>query len=208
MSRAEKYNFVIFPIYRYATIYCDQSYFNDNFEEILKILGKHYFNEPSLGTDGICSRIKDKINREWHLNGLKKSTHQKRVSTNQIKTIRRTFQKLRDKEQNYIRLPFSVVPILFFILNLLNSIPVAELDNSEKKFINTFANSGKTIKEMLYDFHANIFTKEYNIFYSNLSDEKLKNKFQKLYANLTNRLSIMNCTYRNVNWNDLSQYII
>lgn len=208
MARKEEYNFVIYPTYRYVTLNCNQVYFNTDFEKILKILGKYYFNEPSLGTDGICSRIKDRINCEWHLNGFKMSIQQKRVSTNQIKTIRRSFRKLRDIGQNYIRIPFSVVPILFFILNLLHCIPVTDLDHEEKQFMNSLIKGGKTISEQLYDYYVSTFLKEYDIICSKLTDEELINKYKKLYANLTNRLSIMNCTYCDIDWDELPKYII
>ena len=203
----EKYNLVIYPTYRYVTLNCNQDYFNSEFDKILRILGKYYFNKPSLGTDGICSLIKDKINQEWHLNSLKKSIQQKRVSTNQVKTIRRAFRRINDENQHFIRIPFSVVPIMFFTLNLLHSIPISELNNSEKQFMNILIN-GNDIKKCLYDFHTSIFLKKYSIIMSSITDDELKDKYQRLYANLTDKSSVINNRYSEIKWSELTQYII
>lgn len=207
MGKMEEYNLVIYPTYRYVTLNCNQDYLNTEFDKILKILGKYYFNKPALGTDGICSLIKDKINQEWHLNSLKKSIQQKRVSSNQVKTIRRAFRRIKDKNQHFIRIPFSVVPILFFILNLLHSIPISELNDDEKQFMDSLTN-GNEIRKCLYNYHTSVFFKKYSIIMSNITDEELKDKYQRLYANLTDKSSVINNTYSEIKWIELTQYII
>lgn len=207
MGMIEEYNLVIYPSYRYVTLNCEQNYFNMEFDKILSIIGRHYFNKPSLGADGICSLIKDKINQEWHLNSLKKSIQQKRVSSNQVKTIRRAFRRIKDRNQYFIRIPFSVVPILFFILNLLHSIPVSELNDDEKKFIN-FLSNGNEIRKCLYDYHTGIFLNKYSTIMLSIADEELRDKYQRLYANLTYTSSVVNKTFGEINWAELAQYII
>jgi len=60
-------------MYKYAKIHCKDSYTNANFDNILDIIGKYYFHRDDLGINGVCALIKDEINKEWHLNGLRKS---------------------------------------------------------------------------------------------------------------------------------------
>lgn len=60
MNFLQNYSMVIYPAYSYVTIDCNVEYFNDNFDKMLKVIGKHYWDDDSIGTDKICSLIKDK----------------------------------------------------------------------------------------------------------------------------------------------------
>ncbi len=204
MRNFQKINVVVFHTYRYATFNCENIYFNTNFDAILKELGKFYFKRPDLGVNGVCSLIKDEINKEWHLNGLKKKVQLKRVSTNQIKTIRRSFHKLRDKDENFIRIPFNVVPIFFFILSLLK-----QIDN-ENSNVNKLIQSMNfnTIGEYIYDYHMQIFKTNYKKRVALLTDPALKNKYLTLEANLIGFHTIMNKYFRDIEWDKKESYII
>ena len=120
--KLENYNAVIFPHYRYATFNCNDLYINKNFDDILRIIGKYHFNVTEIGLNAICSKIRDEINKEWKLNSFKKRIRLKKVSTNQIKSIRREFNKIRNKNEKFIRIPFDVVSILFYIMQLFNKV--------------------------------------------------------------------------------------
>lgn len=151
--------------------------------------------------------IRNKINREWHLNGFKKSVQKKRISTNQIKAIRRSFQRVCNRT-HFIRIPFHSVPIIFFILNMLNNIPVGELSADEKKYLNAMVNESTTVGNFLFKFHTTLFYRNYRNIVYHISDFELLSLYDTLYANLHDSKSVMNCSYSQVNWNELDQYII
>lgn len=208
MKTLQNYNVIIYPTYRYVTIDCDVVYFNDNFDTILKIIGNHYWDEYNIGTDKICALIKDKINHDWKLNGFKRSVQRKRVSTNQIKAIRRSFQRINNHNRKFIRIPFHSVPIIFYILNMLHIIPIGELSADEKSYVNTLADSLQTLGELIFPFHTALFDKNYNNFLFHIEDLELIALYGKLYANLHDPSSVMRCRYDLVDWNMLNQYII
>lgn len=207
MRMLHNYNVIVYPANRYVTLGCDDVYFNANFDIMLKIISNHYWDEENIGTDKICSLIRDKINREWHLNGFKKSVQKKRISTNQIKAIRRSFQRVCNRT-HFIRIPFHSVPIIFFILNMLNNIPVDELSMEEREFLNAMNNDTSTVGVFLFEFHTALFDKNYRNIVYNLHDFELIDLYNTLHANLHNPTSVMNCSYSQVNWEELEQYVI
>ena len=126
---------VLFPIRRYATLECPKIIANNNFDDILRKIGKFYYNLPDdISLNRICSIIKDEINKKWHLNRLRKRAQFKNVTTNQIKSIRFSYTKLMGGP-NYIRIPFNVVPILFFILYIYKK---TYLNNYEEDCIGNY----------------------------------------------------------------------
>lgn len=207
MKMLQKYNVIVYPANRYVTLDCDDVYFNDNFDMMLKIISNHYWDEEYIGTDKICSLIKDKINHEWHLNGFKKSVQKKRISTNQIKAIRRSFQRVCNR-RHFIRIPFHSVPIIFFILNMLNNIPVDELSVDERKFLNDMDNETTTVGDFLFEFHTALFDQNYRSIVYHLNDFELIDLYNTLNANLHHPTSVMNCSYSQVDWEKLDQYVI
>lgn len=204
MKFLEKYNPVILPTYRYATLPCSEMFQNINFDEILKEIGKFYFHQPEAGLNAVCTLIRDEINREWKLNGYKKRARMKRVSTTQIKTIRRAFFKITSGEEKYIRIPFNVVSILYFIINLLNRI---EDENSSIHKYFTLMNK-TCISDYLYSKHTKIFRENLVKRKNQLTDEELKCKYDKLNANLTGQYSIMQKKHSDVDWDNGEEYII
>ena len=204
MKFSEKHNPVILPTYRYATLPCSEIFENLNFDDVLRELGKFYFHQPEAGLNTICTLIRDEINCEWRLNGLKNRFKMKRVSTTQIKTIRRAFFKITNGDEKYIRIPFNVVSIIYFIINLLNRI---EDENSSirKHFI---AMNKTCISDYLYPDHTKIFKDNFDKRKNQLTDEELKWKYDLLKANLTGQYSIMQKKYSDVDWNNNSEYII
>lgn len=208
MKMLQKYNVIVYPAYRYVTLDCDGVYFNDNFDIMLKIIGNHYWDEDGIGTDKICSLIKDEINKEWHLNGFKKSVQKKRISTNQIKAIRRSFKRVCNRNRHFIRIPFHSVPIIFFILNMLNKIPVEELSVDEEKYLLAMVNKSTTVGNFLFKFHITLFDENYRNLLYHISDSELLSLYDTLNANLHDSKSVMNCSYSQVNWDQLDQYVI
>ena len=128
----------------------------------------------------------------------------KRISTNQIKTIRRSFLKVRNR-QNFIRIPFEVVSILFFILQLLNRI---ENENDVLKHIKNELNN-MSIGDYLYQHHTYVFSQEYKVKMNALRDEPfMLAKYQHLEANLIGGYSIMAKRYDEIDWDNANDYII
>lgn len=41
MKMLQKYNIIVYPTNRYVTLDCDDVYFNDNFDIMLKIISNH-----------------------------------------------------------------------------------------------------------------------------------------------------------------------
>lgn len=204
MNRFENYNPIVLPSYRYATFPCKQIFNNENFDNVLKAIGNFYFHKPEAGLNAICTLIRDEINKEWRLNSLKKRVRLKRVSTTQIKTIRRAFIKISNDEEKYVRIPFDVVSIIFFIISLLNRI-----ENQEDSIQNIFAEMDKTcISDYLYKEHTLLFQKNYMKRRNQITDIELQKKYDLLNANLLGRYSIMRCKYFEVDWDNNSLYII
>lgn len=134
-KKQKNVNAVLFPIRRYATLECPKIIANNNFDDILRKIGKFYYNLPDdISLNRICSIIKDEINKKWHLNRLRKRAQFKNVTTNQIKSIRFSYTKLMGGP-NYIRIPFNVVPILFFILYIYKK---TYLNNYEEDCIGNY----------------------------------------------------------------------
>lgn len=134
-KKQKNVNVVLFPIRRYATLECPKIITNNNFDDILRKIGKFYYNLPDdISLNRICSIIKDEINKKWHLNRLRKRAQFKNVTTNQIKSIRFSYTKLMGGA-NYIRIPFNVVPILFFILYIYKK---TYLNNYEEDCIGNY----------------------------------------------------------------------
>ena len=134
-KKQKNVNVVLFPIRRYATLECPKIIANNNFDDILRKIGKFYYNLPDdISLNRICSIIKDEINKKWHLNRLRKRAQFKNVTTNQIKSIRFSYTKLMGGP-NYIRIPFNVVPILFFILYIYKK---TYLNNYEEDCIGNY----------------------------------------------------------------------
>lgn len=208
MNFLQNYSMVIYPAYSYVTIDCNVEYFNDNFDKMLKVIGKHYWADDSIGTDKICSLIKDKINHDWKLNGFKKSVQKKRVSTNQVKAIRRSFQRICNHKKKIIRIPFHSVSIIFFILDMLHRIPIGELSADERRYVDALANSFQTVGETFFQFHTALFNNDYKNFLFHIDDLELIDLYNTLYANLNDRSSVMRCRYDLIAWNRLNQYII
>ncbi len=204
MRKIDSYCFVINPTIRYATFACDEIFLNLNFDDLLRDIGKYYFKKPNVGLNGICSLIKDEINREWHLNKLRKSIRRKKVSTTQIKTIRRSFVKINNSNEKYIRIPFDVVSILFFILTILKRID----DNNFNKEKYVRIMNEKTIGTYLYERHTDIFSREYDNRIMHLSDPLLIEKYKTLSSLLTGYNTFMNHYFDDIDWNNSSEYKI
>lgn len=204
MPEFGEYNLAVYSIYKYVKLTCKDRYFNENFDKLLLIIGKCYFNKPDKGVNGVCSLIRDEINKEWHLNGLRKSKQLKKVTTKQIKTIRRSFRAIGNKNENYICVPFNVISIFFFILHLFKLIDDEILE--KKEYMRSMKDD--TIKEFLYKYHSKIFKKEYDNIIFHLTEEKLIKNYNELYANLEEYESFFNDTYSNIDWNKLSKYAI
>ena len=200
MKYLDNYCPVILPTYRYVTISCKESVKNNNFDSVLKEIGTHYFHDAEAGVNGICSLIRDEINREWRLNGSKKHQSLKRVTTTQIKTIRRSFSRINStNEQQFIRIPFDIVPILFFILTLLNGI------GSGSPSVNQLFVAMNKVKigEYLYAEHTKLFEDNYPQRMNQITDPTLQAKYAVLKANLQSPTSIMQQRYSEVNWNNI-----
>lgn len=202
--REANYNIVLFPRYLYANCPCSDQYNNTNFDAILREIGYHYFHRPDLGVNGVCSLIKDEINNEWHLNGLKKSIRLKRVTTNQVKSIRRSFNSVKDKNLLYVRLPFNIVSIIYFIMSLVSQI---QDDSSIARHCIQEMNR-TNIGEYLYAYHISAFEEKYVKINGHLSDQELCAKYDELHARLTGFNTIMTNTFKDIPWNSLNAYII
>lgn len=204
MNGIEEYSFVMLPIYRYVTIPCDEKYQNKNFDELLLLIGRYYFKNPSLGINRVCALIKDEINAEWHLNRLRKSIQRKKITTMQVKSVRRSFSRIHDAGQQFIRIPFNIVPIFFYILSLLSQISEENLAAYE------FASRMNTciIGDYLYNYHTKEFVKKYPIYSKRISDKSLVGKYLKLNSNLTGPQSFMQHYFKDIQWNKLDSYII
>lgn len=189
-------NFVFFPIQRYATINCEEKIININFDEVLREIGKFYFKLPDdVGLNRICSMIKDKINKTWHLNRLRKRAKFKNVTTNQIKSIRHSFNKLRNNA-DYIRIPFNVVSILFFIICMY----VSQTENPN------FEQTNKKVEEENigdYFYKEHLETARNNLLpkAAIISDPSLAGKYTTLYNDLTNIGSLMEKHFSDIDWN-------
>mgnify|MGYP004669858405 CR=1 FL=1 len=204
MKKLDSYSFTIYPNLRYAEFLCDDKIFNTNFDELLMDIGKYYYKKTDIGVNGICALIRDEINKEWHLNKLRKRIQLKKVSATQIKTIRRSFLKINDSNQNYIRIPFDVVSILFYIIKILYSIENENFDKS--KYIN--AMNKTTISQYLYKEHTQIFNEQYLNKINCLSDRALIEKYNRLYSMLTGFDSFLSHSFKDIDWNKSNQYVI
>lgn len=204
MKKQHEYNVVVFPHYRYATLDCSEQYTNVHFDECLALIAKYYFKDMSAGPNHTCTLIRDEINSEWHLNGFRASIRRKRVSTNQIKTIRRSFNKLKNKEENFVRLPFDVVPIFFFIMSLLAQI--SEESGVAKEFISRM--NVDNVRNYIYPYQSEVFRQQYETYMNNLTDPVLRAKFMQLHANLFGPDTFMIHRFSEIVWNDIEQYRI
>ncbi|MBQ6265314.1 MAG: hypothetical protein IJJ61_05545 [Clostridia bacterium] len=204
MKLIKEYNPVILPTYRYATFPCDIFFENINFDNILKEIGKHYFHNPEAGLNTICSLIRDEINIKWRLNGFKTRARMKRVSTNQIKTIRHSFIKATNNKEKFIRIPFDAVSILFFIIKMLNSIE----KNNPSVEAHIKAMDNETIGDYSYSKHIEIFNDNIDRRLNQLTDAELIDKYKSLRANLTGQYSIMLKNHSEVNWENDDEYRI
>ena len=210
MNRFENYNPIILPTYRYATIPCDTMFINENFDNVLKAIGKFYFHKPEAGLNSICTMIRDEINKEWNLNGFKRRVRLKRVSTTQIKTIRRAFIRISNNNTKFVRIPFDVVSILFFIITLLNKIAKLDKTGEGKACAQAFFKemNRERISVFLYREHMELFEANYVRRRNQLTDDVLIEKYELLYANLLGQYSIMQQMYSQINWNNDTPYII
>ena len=199
METTNAYSIIPFSLYKYATIPCSKAFVNVNFDNILLTLGKYCFNEPNATLDRVCALIRDRINSEWHLNRKRKS--KKKVSATQIKSIRRSFNRLISKDY-FVRIPFDVVPILFFILSLLKSIDNENADI--QKHINNM--NQLEVGQYLYKEHTEIYNRERLNRIAHITDPSLLQKYERLDANLNEYLSIMRKHYNEINWYNLDQY--
>lgn len=91
---------------------------------------------------------------------------------------------------------------------MLNNIPVGELSADEKKYLNAMVNESTTVGNFLFKFHTTLFYRNYRNIVYHISDFELLSLYDTLYANLHDSKSVMNCSYSQVNWNELDQYII
>lgn len=202
MKVFEKYNVVLMPEIRYVTLPCDKLIQNINFDNILKEIGRYYFKKPEASMNRICAMIRDSLNAEWHLNRRRK--RKKRVSATQIKTIRRSFKKITKDGDFFLRIPFDVVPILFYILNLARSI-----DNENSSIHSIFKEMEKMpIADYLYSYHRDVFSKEFNTRINNITDEVLICRYNKLNGYLTGHLSFMTSNYSDFSSHKLKDYKI
>lgn len=185
---------------RYATFLCDdrEIYINQNFDTLLLLLGKYYFHRPDLGINGVCSLIKDEINKEWNLNGLRKKFQLKRVTTNQIKSIRRSFRKVGNSAQKFVRIPFNVASIFFFILML-----VARIENDTSECVSLIRMlDNQTIGNCLYNYYITIFEEKSLARINALTNENLKQKYRTLEAHLCGYNAFMKKKYSDLRWGD------
>lgn len=204
MVNTQKYGIVTFPKQCYVKCPCGGQYENVNFDDILREIGRYYFHQPEVGLDGICALIRDEINKEWHLNGLRKSIQLKRVTASQIKSIRRSFCEITDTEKYFVRVPFDVVSIFYFILTLLSRIDNEYSEANEYiRVMNQIS-----IVEYLYKYHLEAFNNIIADKIENLPLGVLREKHQKVKANLTDYYTFMRSNFRNIPWDDLDAYII
>lgn len=199
MEITNAYSVVPFSLYKYATIPCSEAFINVNFDNILLTLGKYCFNEPNATPNRVCALLRDRINSEWHLNRKRKS--KKKISATQIKSVRRSFNRLISHD-TFVRIPFDVVPIFFFILSLLKSIDNENADI--QKYINDM--NKLEIGQYLYKNHTEIFNNEMDNRVAHITDRDLINKYNRLNANLNEYHSIMKKHYNEIEWHNIHQY--
>ena len=193
------YNIVPVSINKYATLPCQEAFQNTNFDDILVVLGENYYGMPNASINQICALIKDQINQEWHLN--RKRNHDKKISTKQIKSIRRSFNRIVSNN-NYVRIPFDVVSIFFFILSLLKSIETPSDD--VKKYINNL--NRIEVGEYLYKEHRQSFKNEYEHRIRHLRDNSLREKYETLHSMLVSTYTIMTKKFNEIEWHKIDEY--
>jgi len=199
MEITNAYSVVPFSLYKYATIPCSEAFININFDNILLTLCKYCFNEPNATPTRVCALIRDRINSEWHLNRKRKS--KKKVSATQIKSIRRSFNRLISNDL-FVRIPFDVVPIFSFILSLLKSIDNENADI--QKYINGM--NRLEVGQYLYKEHTDIYNRQKLNRVAHITDPGLLQKYERLDANLNEYHSIMKKHYNEIDWHKLDQY--
>lgn len=201
MSYFESYNLVLFSQNRYVKLPCKKPFTNDNFDVILQEIGKLHYKNPDASVNRVCALLRDEINNAWHLNRLRNS--KKKVSSNQIKSIRRSFNCLGNSAENFIRIPFDVASIIFFILNIVKSI------DTPASIIHQYieAMNQSSISDVLYYNHTKIFYSEYNTRIAHISDDAmLTQKYQRLHANLDGPYTFMSHTFSDLSKHNSADY--
>lgn len=201
MNTKNYYDLGFDNIYKYATFNCEKAFSNDSFDALLIEIGKYCFDEKTGNYHSICRLIQASINKDWHLNKLRRRS--KKVSIRQIKTIRHSFKKV-GKDEQYIRIPFDVIPIFFYILSLAKSI------DSENSNVHSIINklNEKAIGNGIYKKHIEIFEFGFYNRVENLNDQNLKEKYKILYSQLLGSDAFMRKKFNQINWNDSEQYKI
>lgn len=185
---------VIFPTYQYAKLNCDEYIVNINFDMILREIGTYYYklnSEASLNK--ICSLIKDTINTTWHLNRVRKRLQLKNVTTNQIKAIRHSFYR-KKSDTHFVRIPFNVISIIFFILYMYNSID----SPNQKNTINYMKND--SIGTYLYNEFINVALLELPPKIAITTNTVLNDKLKKLLIDIKQINSLLNKRFNDITW--------
>ncbi len=191
--------------YKYLYIYCDNCFTNSEFARVLKLIGAYGLEERFEVSDNasfnqICSALSKQINHDLRLNGFRKRIKQSRVSKNQIKAILCSFINPTNGK-SFVKIPFNVVPIFFYIICLLRTIVDAHHLNDYRDEFKL-----KTINEFFYTAHYKLFVKKMGEF-ANVTDPVYQERLDRLNQNLTGEHTFMNCKYKAIEWHHNHHYI-
>ena len=190
--------------YVYANIPTRLNIENINFDKLLSCIGKYYYHEDNMSINRICARISEDLNREWRLNKFRK--RKKRVSVQQIKSIRHSFIKMGQKDKYVVRIPFNVVSIFFYIMSLYFQIAQTQ-DGSISDEIMGLLHK-QSVGNIFYRNHCDAFNSVYINRRHFLNDRTLVDKYELLYAELTRPDSFFCKQYSKIKWENCKKYII
>lgn len=120
-----------------------------------------------------------------------------RITNLQVKSVVRAFKKFNSANQYYIKIPYTIIPILYTIIKLL-------YDKCNYEFLIS-SNEIKDLNKIsfgvaLYNEHITKLNKKITDYSVLIEDLDEKDRIERLSKQLLNRNSFVNCTLKSVDW--------
>ena len=186
-GRQGKYHVTILPERTYANFYLTRDEFchftNDGYLSILRIIGKYTYHTETIRE--ICGKLRDDYNCYYHYNRIRHS--KRRITRKQIESLFGSFSAFSVRWHNeriVVRIPFSLIPLINYILIKYNE--VADKESSMANEIDRNSIGDVLCKEQIH-----IVRVEMRRLISTTTDEKYAARCNMLEREMLNNDSLL-----------------
>lgn len=171
-------------------------YINLDIKKVLYQIGKAIIPNDDFTDGQVYGIIANEANKLIKGSGKYRNRFN-RITNLQVKSVVRAFKKFNSKNQYYIKIPYSIIPILYTIIKLLHEKCNYDflISSNEIKDLNKIS-----FGEALYNEHITQFNKNNTNHILLTEDSDERDRIIRLSKQLLSKNSFVNCTLKSVDW--------